>query len=142
MNTPRYRDLSFILDGFVSRPDVRHALVLSTDGLVVQSSSSLNRDDADRMAAATASIHSLAYNIADIFDSGPVGHSFIQYENHTLFVAAAGRNTRLVVLCDKDVDMGDIAYQMSLMVTRIGEFLGSEARSATSSNGHPGPGHV
>ena len=43
-------------------------------------------------------------------------------------MAAAGQNARLAVLCNHAVDMGTVAYEMSRLVTRIGQYLGTEAR--------------
>jgi uncharacterized membrane protein YcjF (UPF0283 family) len=34
------------------------------------------------------------------------------------------------VLCDEDVDMGMVAYEVSRLVSRIGEYLGTTARVA------------
>ncbi len=132
-------DLTWMLDGLVEIPDVVYAVVLSTDGLVVQKSTSLSRDHAELLAAGASSLHSVAAGLGRRLDSGPVQQVVIEYEGHTLFVAAAGKNARLAVLCQQGVDMGTVAYEMSRLVTRIGEYLGSEARSVTPAvNGQAG----
>ena len=52
------------------------------------------------------------------------------------------QNARLAVLCDQDVDMGMVAYEVSRLVTRIGDYLGTTARAAAlAGDGHPGSSH-
>ncbi|MGI5211747.1 roadblock/LC7 domain-containing protein [Plantactinospora sp. CA-290183] len=136
--TPR-NDLTWMLDGLVEVPDVVYAVVLSTDGLIIQKSTSLAQDAAELLAAGASSLHSVAAGMGRRFDSGPVQQVIIEYQGQTLFVAAAGQNARLAVLCEQSVDMGTVAYEMSRLVARIGEYLGSEARpSAATSNGQHG----
>ncbi|MEE6258733.1 roadblock/LC7 domain-containing protein [Plantactinospora sonchi] len=138
-NGKSHNDLTWMLDGLVEIPDVVYAVVLSTDGLVVQKSTSLPRDDAELLAAGASSLHSVAAGMGRRFDSGPVQQVIIEYQGQTLFVAAAGKNARLAVVCEQSVDMGTVAYEMSRLVTRIGEYLGSEVRSVASMvNGQPG----
>ncbi|SCF09763.1 Predicted regulator of Ras-like GTPase activity, Roadblock/LC7/MglB family [Micromonospora matsumotoense] len=121
-------DLTWILDDLVEVPDVVYAVVLSTDGLIVQKSTSLPQDAGELLAAGASSLHSIAAGMGRRFDSGPVQQVIIEYEGRTLFVAAAGQNARLAVLCEQSVDMGTVAYEMSRLVTRIGDYLGSEVR--------------
>jgi predicted regulator of Ras-like GTPase activity (Roadblock/LC7/MglB family) len=118
-----------MLDSLVDIPDVVYAGVLSTDGLIIQKSTSLHQDAAELLAAGASSLHSVAGGMSRHFDSGPVQQVIIEYRDQTLFVAAAGQNARLAVLCEQTVDMGTVAYEMSRLVTRIGEYLGAEVRS-------------
>jgi predicted regulator of Ras-like GTPase activity (Roadblock/LC7/MglB family) len=124
-----HSDLTWTLDELGKVPNVLHAIVLSTDGLIIQKSMLLPRDDAEPLAAAAASLYSLAAGIGRRFDSGPVQQIITEYRDQTLFVAAAGQNARLAVVCEQDVDMGTVAYEMSRLVTRIGQYLGSETRT-------------
>ncbi|MFJ6198978.1 roadblock/LC7 domain-containing protein [Micromonospora sp. NPDC092111] len=127
-NSASQNDLTWILDDLVEVPDVVYAVVLSTDGLIVQKSTSLPQDPGELLAAGASSLHSIAAGLGRRFDSGPVQQVIIEYQSRTLFVAAAGQNARLAVLCEQSVDMGTVAYEMSRLVTRIGDYLGSEAR--------------
>lgn len=142
-NSTSQNDLTWMLDDLVEVPHVVYAVVLSTDGLVVQKSTSLPQDAADLLAAGASSLHSVAAGIGRRFNSGTVQQVIIEYHGQTLFVAAAGQNARLAVLCEQAVDMGTVAYEMGRMVTRIGEYLSAEARSAALTfNGQFGTGHV
>jgi predicted regulator of Ras-like GTPase activity (Roadblock/LC7/MglB family) len=135
------QDLTWMLDNLVRFPDVVCALVLSGDGLVVQKSTSLSQDHAELLAAGASSLYSVSAGMGRRFDSGAVRHLVIEYEGQTWFLGEAGENARLVVLCEKDVDMGAVAYEMGRLVTQIGEYLGAEARTAvpSTSNGQHRP---
>jgi predicted regulator of Ras-like GTPase activity (Roadblock/LC7/MglB family) len=139
-NSKPQNDLTWMLDDLVEVPDVVYAVVLSTDGLIVQKSTTLPQDKAELLAAGASSLHSVAAGVGRRFDSGPVHQVIVEYQGHNLFIAAAGNNARLAVLCEQSVDMGTVAYEMSRLVARIGEYLGSEARSAAfGANGKHGP---
>lgn len=134
MKATSHSDLTWMLDEIVAVPHVLFAVVLSTDGLIIQKSTSLPQDAAEILAAGASSLYSLAAGTGRRFSSGPVQQVMTEYRDQTLFVAAAGQNGRLAVLCDQAVDMGTVAYEMSRLVTRIGQYLGSEPRAdATSS---------
>lgn len=132
-NSKPQNDLTWMLDDLVMVPDVVYAVVLSADGLVIQKSTSLPQDKGELLAAGASSLHSVAAGVGRRFESGPVQQVIVEYLGQTLFIAAAGNNARLAVLCEQSVDMGTVAYEMSRLVTRIGEYLSSEARSAPPS---------
>jgi predicted regulator of Ras-like GTPase activity (Roadblock/LC7/MglB family) len=123
-------DLAWMLDGLVEIPHVVDAVVLSSDGLIVQKSSSLSQDVGEVLAAAASSMYSVAAGTGRRFESGSVQRVIIEYQDRVLFVAAAGPNARLAVLCEEAVDLGTVAYEMSRLVTRIGEYLGTAERSS------------
>ncbi|HEY2795617.1 MAG TPA: roadblock/LC7 domain-containing protein [Micromonosporaceae bacterium] len=129
METTSHNDLAWMLDELATVPNVLYAVVLSTDGLIIQKSSILPQDAAEILSAGASSLYSLAAGTGRRFSSGPVQQVVIEYRDQTLFVAAAGQNARLAVLCHQAVDMGTVAYEMSRLVTRIGQYLGSEART-------------
>jgi predicted regulator of Ras-like GTPase activity (Roadblock/LC7/MglB family) len=136
MDPTPHSDLTWLLDELVGVPHVRHVVVLSTDGLIIHKSTSLPRDAAEVLAAGTSSLYSLAAGTGRHFNSGSVQQLIVEYGKQTLFVAAAGRNARLAVFCDQDVDLGTVGYEMSRLVLRIGQYLGSEPRADVSvSNG-------
>ncbi|MFE1349903.1 roadblock/LC7 domain-containing protein, partial [Streptomyces sp. NPDC058757] len=55
------KGLDWLLDDLTRRVGpIRHALVLSNDGLVTGASSELAREDAEHLAAVSSGLHSLA----------------------------------------------------------------------------------
>lgn len=131
-NSTSHNDLAWMLDDLVEVPHVVSAVVLSTDGLIVQRSTSMLQDAAEILAAGASSLYSVAAGTGRRFESGPVQQVVIEYLDQTLFVAAAGQNARLAVLCEQAVDMGTVAYEMGRLVTRIGEYLGTKARTVAN----------
>jgi predicted regulator of Ras-like GTPase activity (Roadblock/LC7/MglB family) len=125
--------LSWLLDNLVNQAaDVRQAIVLSRDGLVVAASQSLTREDGEHLSALAAGVQSLARGTGKHFRGGEVRQTIIEMEFAFLFVVAAGEGTCLAVLTSADPDVGLVAYEMAMLVRRMGKYLGSEPR-------YPGP---
>jgi len=123
-------ELDWLLGDLTQRmSSVRHALVLSNDGLVTGASPELERSDAEHLAAVASGLHSLARGTGKHFRSGRVRQTVIEFDEGMLFVTAAGDGSCLCVLAEADADMGQIAYEMTLMVNRVGEHLGVAARN-------------
>lgn len=123
-------DLAWLLDDLVGRvKQAEHAIVLSVDGLLVASSRGFSRDDGEHLAAMAAGIQSLARGAGKRFGGGPVQQTIIEMRSSFLFVTAAGHGACLAVLAAEDADVGLIAYEMAMLVTRAGKYLASPARS-------------
>jgi predicted regulator of Ras-like GTPase activity (Roadblock/LC7/MglB family) len=123
-------DLAWLLDDLVGRvKQAEHAIVLSVDGLLVASSKGLSRDDGEQLSAMASGIQSLAKGAGKRFGGGPVQQTIIEMRSSFLFVTAAGHGACLAVLASEDADVGLIAYEMAMLVTRAGKFLAAPARS-------------
>ncbi|MFD6419303.1 roadblock/LC7 domain-containing protein [Streptomyces sp. NPDC060194] len=121
--------LGWLLDDLTQRvPHVRHALVLSDDGLVTGASSSLAREDAEHLAAVSSGLHSLAKGSGRHFGAGRVRQTMIEFDDAVLFVTAAGDGSCLCLLSAAEADIGQVAYEMTLLVNRVGEHLTVGAR--------------
>ncbi len=48
-----------------------------------------------------------------------------------LFVTAAGQGTCLAVLAASDADVGHIAYEMAMLVKRVGQHISTNPRRTT-----------
>ena len=121
--------MNWVLDDLVRRVDgIRQAVVLSRDGLTLGASAGLRREDAEHLAAVAAGIQSLARGVALRFDGGQARQSIIHMDTALLFVMAAGQGSCLAVLCLADADHGLIAYEMAMLVKRLGQYLTSNPR--------------
>ena len=121
--------LSWLLDNLVSQVDqVKQAVVLSRDGLVVAASRDLTREDGEHLSALAAGVQSLARGAGRHFRGGEVRQSIIEMEHAFLFVIAAGKGTCLAVLTTGEANVGLIAYEMAMLVRRMGKYLASEPR--------------
>ncbi|GAB3678419.1 roadblock/LC7 domain-containing protein [Actinocorallia lasiicapitis] len=122
-------ELNWLLDSMLERVvEARHIVVLSADGLRVASSRGLGREDAERLSAVASGFQSLARGTADHFRGGGVRQTIVEMESGFLFVTAAGQGACLALLAEEGADVGVIAYEMALLVSRVGEFLSADPR--------------
>ncbi|MFE1289450.1 roadblock/LC7 domain-containing protein [Streptomyces sp. NPDC058751] len=125
----RSGELDWLLDDMVLRvTEVRHAVVLSNDGLAVGASTALRREDAEHLAAVASGFHSLAKGAGRHFGAGGVRQTMVEMDEGFLFVAAAGDGSCLAVLTTVTADIGLVAYEMALLVKRVGEHLHAPPR--------------
>jgi predicted regulator of Ras-like GTPase activity (Roadblock/LC7/MglB family) len=132
IDTPhRSGELDWLLDELTERvANVRHAVVLSNDGLAVGASRGLTREDAEHLAAVASGFHSLAKGAGRHFDAGAVRQTMVELDRGFLFVAAAGEGSCLAVFTTAAADVGLIAYEMARLVKRVGEHLHTPPRRA------------
>ena len=124
--------LVWLLDNLVSRvANVRQALVLSRDGLVVAMSQTMSKEEGDQLSALAAGVYSLARGTGQQVGGGEVRQAIIEMETAFLFVMAAGRGTCLAVLASADANLGVMAYEMAMLTRRMGAHLTAEPRSAS-----------
>jgi predicted regulator of Ras-like GTPase activity (Roadblock/LC7/MglB family) len=121
--------LGWLLDNFVGRVEpARQALVLSRDGLVVAASQSLAREDGEHLSALAAGVQSLARGAGRQFQGGEVRQTIIEMESAFLFITAAGDGACLAVLSSAEANVGVVAYEMAMLIRRIGRHLAAPPR--------------
>lgn len=121
--------LDWLLDDLVERVvHVQNAAVLSRDGFVLGASMALGREDAEHLAALAAGLQSLAKGGAEHFGGGQVQQTVIEMDRGFLFVIAAGEGSCLAVLAAPEADVGLVAYEMAVLVKRVGEHLAVSPR--------------
>ncbi|MEV6399249.1 roadblock/LC7 domain-containing protein [Streptomyces sp. NPDC051907] len=129
-------ELNWLLDELVDRvASIRKALVLSGDGLATGTSRDLTREDGEHLAAVASGFHSLAKGVGRHFEAGRVRQTVVELDEAFLFVTAAGDGSCLAVLADSDSDVGQVAYEMTLMVKRVGAHLATAPRTGLSAGG-------
>jgi predicted regulator of Ras-like GTPase activity (Roadblock/LC7/MglB family) len=123
------RSLGWLLDDLVQRvPSAKQAVVLSVDGLLMGASQGVSQADAEHMSAIAAGFQSLARGAGRHFQAGSVRQTIVEMESAFLFVTAAGQGACLAVLADANSDIGLIAYEMAMLVKRVGQNLSSPMR--------------
>ena len=123
------RGLGWLLDDLVQRvPSARQAVVLSVDGLLMGASQGVSQADAEHMSAIAAGFQSLARGAGRHFQAGSVRQTIVEMESAFLFVTAAGQGACLAVLADASSDIGLIAYEMAMLVKRVGQNLSTPTR--------------
>jgi predicted regulator of Ras-like GTPase activity (Roadblock/LC7/MglB family) len=129
-------DLDWLLDELVRRlAGSERVVLLSADGLLIGRSNNLSVDDAEHLSAVCSGFQSLARGAGRQFQGGQVRQTVVEMENYFLVVTAAGRGACLALLASSDADMGMVAYEMNLMVKRVGPALKSEPRFAGGAAG-------
>jgi predicted regulator of Ras-like GTPase activity (Roadblock/LC7/MglB family) len=129
---PAARDLTWLLDDLIARVhEAQHAVVLSADGLLIASSKGLRQRDAQHLSSVASGVHSLATGTSERFNAGPVQQTVIEMRSAFLFITVAGQGARVAMLATEDADVGQIGYELAMLVTRAGDALTSPIRSAT-----------
>lgn len=124
-------DLNWLLDDLVGRvKEADHAIVLSSDGLLMASSAELQRTDGEHLSAVASGLQSLAKGISEHISGGSVRQTVVEWKNQFLIVTTAGERACLAVLCAQNADIGLVAYEMAMLVARVGQYLTSGARNA------------
>jgi predicted regulator of Ras-like GTPase activity (Roadblock/LC7/MglB family) len=122
-------ELDWLLDDLVTRvAQIDKAVVLSRDGLAIGASAGLGREDAEHLSAVAAGIQSLARGAGQQFGGGRPRQTVVEMESAFLFVTAAGEGSCLAVLAADGADAGLVAYEMAVLVKRVGEHLSVRSR--------------
>jgi predicted regulator of Ras-like GTPase activity (Roadblock/LC7/MglB family) len=123
--------LDWLLESLLRRtPGARHALVLSRDGLKLCSSSELDMDQADQLAAISAGIQSLSHGASVEFGNGTGGvrQAMAEFYGGILFVVEAGSGAHLALVASEDADVGLIGHNMNELVEQLSEYLTTPPR--------------
>ncbi len=116
------QDLNWLVTNFVERvPSVAHA------------------DRVDQLAAVTSGLTSLTQGASRVFEGGAVSQTVVEMQRGLLIVMAISDGSSLAVLAAADCDMGLVAYEMALMVERVGSALTPDMRGSASAS-WPGAG--
>ena len=126
----RVGQLDWLLDDLVRRvAEISKAVILSQDGMTLGASGTLERDDAEHLAALSAGLQSLARGAARQFGGGTARQTIIEMESGFLLVTAAGSGTCLAVITGPGADLGLVAYEMAILVKRSGEHIRVNTRA-------------
>ena len=135
-------ELDWLLDDLTKRVvGAERAVVLSSDGLLIGRSSNLSDGDAEHLSAVASAFQSLATGTGRHFGGGRVRQTIVEMDHAFLFVTAAGTGACLALLATEDADMGMIAYEMNMMVKRVGAVLTAAPRGVADQRpgGAPAP---
>ena len=102
----------------------------SADGLLLAASRDLPRDRADQLAAIASGLVSLTQGAARCFEGGAVLQTVVEMDNGFLFLMSISDGSSFAVLAARSCDVGQVGYEMALLVDRVGEALTPAPRSA------------
>lgn len=122
-------DLNWLLERLlINVPGIRQAVVVSSDGLALAKSEGVDRETAERLAAVSSGMIGLAYGSAGRFGAGRVSNVIVEMEKGWLFVTGIRDGSLVCCLTEKGIDMGAVAFEMSIFVQRVGDSLTPDVR--------------
>jgi predicted regulator of Ras-like GTPase activity (Roadblock/LC7/MglB family) len=107
---------------------------LSQDGLALGASRGMEQSDMEHLAALAAAFQSLARSASHQF-GGSARQSIIEMTSGFFIVTAAGQGTCLAVLTTTEADIGQVAYEMAVLVQRTGDHLQVNVRTHSALSG-------
>lgn len=129
----RSQDTSWLLANFAEEtPGVAHAIAVSSDGLLLASSRDLPRDRADQLAAITSGLVSLTQGAAGLLEAGAVLQNVVEMDGGFLFLMSISDGSALAALAARNCDVGQVGYEMALLVERVGTALSPVPRAAVA----------
>ncbi|HEX6353592.1 roadblock/LC7 domain-containing protein [Actinophytocola sp.] len=116
-------------------PGVAHAAVVSADGLLLTASARLPSDRADQLAAVASGLVSLTQGAARCFEAGDVKETIVEMDGGIMLLMSVRDGASLAVLASPMCDIGQVAYEMTLLVDRVGQILTPELRARLQGTG-------
>ena len=124
------QNLNWLVSNFSrSVPGVAHAIVVSADGLLMAVSERLDRARADQLAAVASGLASLTQGGARCIEGGLVKQTVVEMNRGLLLVMAISDGSCLTVLVGSSCDVGVVAYEMTMLVSRAGDVLTPSLRA-------------
>ena len=133
---PTMHDMGWLLSNFAdSVAGIAHVVAVSADGLLLASSRDLPPDRADQLAAITSGVVSLTDGASRMFNAGMVQQTIIEMDSGYLFLMSISDGSCLGVLASRTCDVGQVGYEMALLVDRVGQNLVPAPRQSLSPAG-------
>ncbi|MFE5704474.1 dynein regulation protein LC7 [Rhodococcus sp. ACS1] len=126
--------LDWLVSNFASDvPRVTHAVLVSADGLLMAASTHLPLDRAEQLAAVTSGLASLSAGVSTLFEGGGVLQSVVEMQHGYLLLMSVGDGSQLAALTTAECDIGQVGYEMAILVERVGSEIEAMPRSAVRS---------
>lgn len=123
---------SFLLDELCEVRGIDHAVTVSGDGLVMAASSQLGTDHADQVAAITSGLSSLTSGACRLMSAGVVESTVVDMTKGVMIIMTIDERSILTVLADKQAELGQVVYEMDMLIKRAGELFVPQERAAVS----------
>lgn len=127
---PDTNPFGWLVSDFADRvPGVAHAIVVSSDGLLLTASHRLPRDRADQLSAVASGLVSLTQGAARCFEAGDVVQTVVEMDQGILLLMSISDGSSLATLASPRCDIGVVGYEMTLLVERAGRLLTPQLRA-------------
>ncbi|MDS1272097.1 roadblock/LC7 domain-containing protein [Lipingzhangella sp. LS1_29] len=115
---------AWLVNSFVNDvPAVQHAAVVSSDGLLLTTSTELSPERAEQLSAVASGMLSLAHGVSELFAQGRFERTIVRMQRGYLFLTTVAEGCCLAVLAGERCDTKVVAYQMALFVEKAGHVL-------------------
>ncbi|GAB3113449.1 roadblock/LC7 domain-containing protein [Streptomyces calidiresistens] len=124
---------AWMLKQVLEQPEVYDAILVSADGLVTAHSDGLDRDKADRIAAALSGVQSTSSQTAAFcrVTKDAWQQSLVQFKDGFVITIPAGDGAYLAVAASGSADIAQIGYRMHEVVGQLGGRMNAEPRQDT-----------
>jgi len=113
------QNFNWLVGRFVTETaGVLAAIAVSSDGLLIAMSSTLERANADRLAAICSATLSLANGVSECCPLGEPDKVVIDLTQGYLLVCTISAGCSLGVLAYKEASLGTVAYEMAMFANR------------------------
>jgi uncharacterized protein len=121
------KNVNWLMSTFVdSTAGVDQAIAVSSDGLLMAMSANLDRANADKMGAITSGLRSLSDGASRVLNKGGLSQVIVEMGSAYMFVVAISGGSSLGVMAAKDCDLGQVGYEIMMLVDRMGPQLTPE----------------
>ncbi|MDK9497080.1 roadblock/LC7 domain-containing protein [Streptomyces katrae] len=118
-----------ILDNNLSRiAGIQGAVLLSNDGIML-SAYLLERDQAERIAAASSGVAATMKAISREIDGGRVIRQLVEMDDRYLCVVGCGEGSTLIVVTSRKARLGELGGEAVRTAQALGEWLGTPERT-------------
>lgn len=125
--TDQAQRFNWLLDNFVeTSAGVCDAVAVSSDGLLMAMSRTLDRAGGERMAAIISGLVGLGRGASRAFGWEPLQQVIVAMGGGFLFVSTISDGSSLGVVAGAGCDTGLVGYQTSVLIERIGGLLTPE----------------
>ncbi|GAB2625907.1 dynein regulation protein LC7 [Paractinoplanes abujensis] len=130
---PTMQDMGWLLNNFAnSVAGIAHVVAVSADGILLAASRDLPADRADQLAAITSGVVSLTEGASRMFNAGEVQQTIIEMDSGYLFLMTISDGSSMAVLAARSCDVGQVGYEMALLVERVGASLSPAPRETVN----------
>ena len=115
---------AWMLNNFVDQTaGVTDAVAVSSDGLLMTMSSSLDRASAEQLAAIISGLVSLGKGTSTCFGFDGLEQVIVSMRRGFLIVSAISDGSCLGTVATRQADIGMVGYHMTMLVERAGRML-------------------
>lgn len=117
-------DLNWLLRNFVDRTvGVSEAVTVSSDGFLLATSADRDRHGIEQFGAIISGLTSLTAGAAQLYGFSGVRQVLVEMDGGYFFVMSVGGRASIGVFAGGTCDVGLVAYEMALLIDRVGAVL-------------------